>query len=215
MQMASPEAVDLTQETSSMLDLYGISDSDGGAKLQKKGGRALSETRAEFGQMCLTARRLVERGVRVVTICIGGRRGWDQHSNLREGLDHNTQVIDRPIAGLLKDLRQRGLLDSTLVMWGGEFGRTAYAQNNNGRDHFHKGYTYWLAGGGVKGGLSYGETDELGLGVAENPLHIHDLHATMLWQLGLDPERLTYRHGGREQRLTDTHGKVVRALLQA
>ena len=213
MQMASPEAVDLSQESSAMLDLYGISGRDGGAP--KKVSRTLTETRADFGSMCLVARRLVERGVRVVTLCIGGRRGWDQHNNLKEGIEHNAHVIDQPIAALLKDLRQRGLLDSTLVMWGGEFGRTAYAQNDNGRDHFHKGYTYWLAGGGVKGGLSYGCTDELGLNVVENKVHIHDLHATMLWQLGLDPEKLTFRHGGRDQRLTDTSGKVVRELLKA
>ncbi|MDX1948779.1 MAG: DUF1501 domain-containing protein [Pirellulaceae bacterium] len=213
MQVASPEAVDLTQESQATLDLYGITDNDGLGSKTKKGGRGLSETRQDFGSMCLIARRLVERGVRVVTICVGGRRGWDQHSNLKEALEQNCLVIDQPMAALLKDLKSHGLLDSTLVMWGGEFGRTPYAQNDNGRDHFHKGYTYWLAGGGVKGGLSYGTTHELGLDVAENKVHVHDLHATLLWQLGLDPERLTFRYGGRDQRLTDTSGKVVRAIL--
>jgi uncharacterized protein (DUF1501 family) len=212
MQMAAPEALDITKESPKTLEMYGIgTGKDGG----KPAGRGLSMTTSEYGTLCLMARRLVERGVRVITLNVGGRRGWDQHSQVKEGLKHNASVVDQPMAGLLKDLKQRGLLDSTLVLWGGEFGRTPTMQSLAGdsRAHHTHGYTMWLAGGGVKGGLVYGKTDELGLDVVENKVHLHDLHATMLWLMGLDHEKLTYRYAGREQRLTDVYGTVVKELF--
>jgi len=211
MQMSCPEAVDLSKESKATLDLYGISGGKPG--VDKPAARALSYTAQDFATMCLTARRLVERGVRVVTICVGGRRGWDQHNNLKESVQHNAGVIDRGMAALLTDLKRSGLLDSTLVMWGGEFGRTPYAQNGNGRDHFARGFTYWLAGGGAKKGVYYGETDEIGQTITKNPVHVHDLHATVLHLMGLDPEKLTFKYGGRDQRLTDVSGKVVPGII--
>jgi hypothetical protein len=212
MQMTAPEAVDLTQETAETLSLYGITSAKSAAKPKARG---LTQTIGEFGAMCLTARRLVERGVRVVTICVGGRRGWDQHNNLKASIAHNAAVVDQPMAALLTDLRRTGLLDSTLVLWGGEFGRTPTMQSAAGdsRAHHTHGYTMWLAGGGVKPGISYGLTDELGRDIVENKVHVHDLHATLLWQLGLDHEKLTYRYGGRDQRLTDVYGNVVTKIL--
>jgi hypothetical protein len=210
MQMSCPEAVDLSQESQATLDLYGLTQ---GPAAGKPVSRALSESPQEFAGMCLTARRLVERGVRVVTICVGGRRGWDQHSNLKASVEHNARVVDRGTAALLADLRLRGLLDRTIVMWGGEFGRTPYAQGQDGRDHFAKGFTYWVAGGGFRNGTYYGETDEIGLSVMKDPVHVHDLHATVLHQLGLDHRRLSYRYAGRDQTLTDVTGRVVRELI--
>ncbi len=212
MQMSAPEAVDLTKESSQTLELYGVT----GTKPLSRLSRTLTESTADFGRMCLTARRLVERGVRVISISVGGRRGWDQHGKLRAGMEHNAAVIDQPIAALLKDLRQRGLLDSTLVLWGGEFGRTPTAENAqeaDGRAHHPRGYTMWLAGGGVKPGLAYGKTDELGAKIAENKVHIHDLHATLLWLMGLDHRKLTYRYGGRDQTIADIHGNVVEGIF--
>jgi hypothetical protein len=211
MQMSCPEAVDLSKESKTTLDLYGISG--GKPAAGRPAARALSYTAQDFATMCLVARRLVERGVRVITICVGGRRGWDQHSTLKPAVEHNAGVVDQGMAALLTDLRAHGLLDSTLVMWGGEFGRTPYAQGKDGRDHFAKGYTYWLAGGGVKKGTYYGETDEVGMTITKDPVHIHDLHATVLHLMGLDPEKLTYRYGGRDQRLTDVSGKVIPGLI--
>jgi uncharacterized protein (DUF1501 family) len=152
------------------------------------------------------ARRFVEAGVRFVEITHGN---WDHHFRLSNQLPQNCQEIDKPIAGLLQDLKQRGLLEDTLVVWGGEFGRTPYAQNGDGRDHNNKGYTTWMAGGGVKGGFSYGSTDEHGAAAVEDKCHIHDWHATILSLLGLDHEQLTYRYAGRNFRLTDVHGKVI------
>ena len=212
MQMAAPDALDLTHESAMTQRLYGMEVPEGRAG----GGRGgLTQTTAQFGAMCLTARRLVERGVRVVTIDVGGRRGWDQHGNLRVTIAHNARVVDQGMAGLLKDLKSRGLLDSTLVLWGGEFGRTPNMQSLAGdsRAHHTHGYTMWLAGGGVKGGMSYGVTDELGRDVVADKVHVHGLHATILWLLGLDHERLTYRYAGRDQRLTDVHGHVVRGIF--
>jgi len=139
--------------------------------------------------------------------------GWDQHRNLREDHARHARAVDRPIAGLLADLRSRGLLEDTLVAWGGEFGRTPYGQTEDGRDHNHKGYTIWMAGGGVKRGLTFGQTDDYGYEAVENPVHIHDWHATILHLLGLDHERLTYRYAGREMRLTNAKGNVVREIL--
>jgi uncharacterized protein (DUF1501 family) len=166
---------------------------------------------------CLLARRLVERGVRFVELTcplvqpVADR--WDQHSKLEEGHANNARTVDQPIAGLLHDLKSRGLLDQTLVVWSGEFGRTPFAQGTNGRDHNPFGFTIWMAGGGVKKGKVYGATDEYGYKTVENPVEIYDLHATMLHLLGLDHKRLTVRFGGRDMRLTDVHGRVVHDIL--
>jgi uncharacterized protein (DUF1501 family) len=146
-----------------------------------------------------------------VEICQGG---WDHHTNLRDNMVRNCTAIDKPIAGLLADLKSRGMLDDTLVIWGGEFGRTPYAQGTNGRDHNSRGYTMWMAGGGARGGLSYGCTDDYGYEAVAQRMHIHDWHATILHLLGLDHERLTYRHAGRDFRLTDVHGTVAREIVR-
>ena len=168
-----------------------------------------------FGRQCLIARRLVERGVRFIQLTCPGGNGdrWDQHSNLKDGHEKNARSVDRPIAALLADLKQRGLFDSTLVVWSGEFGRTPFAQGTDGRDHNQFGFSIWLAGGGVKGGTVYGATDDFGYKVVQDKVEIHDLHATMLHLFGIDHERLTYRFSGRDMRLTDVHGRVVREIL--
>ena len=210
MQMACPEAVDVAKESASTLALYGIT---GSKKTEKAVRGGLSQSTEEFSTMCLVARRLVQRGVRMVTIGIGGRRGWDQHGNLKASVAHNAGVIDQGVAALIKDLKTHGLLESTIVMWGGEFGRTPYAQGKDGRDHFAKGFTYWLAGGGARRGVYYGETDELGLTITKDPVHLHDLHTTILHLMGLDHEKLTYRYAGRDHRLTDVNGHVVPGLI--
>ena len=199
MQTAVPDLMDLGSETAATRRLYGVDE----------------RPTAIFGHQCLVARRLVERGVRFIEVLCpptGGDR-WDQHSNLREGHENNARATDRPIAGLLKDLKARGLLDSTLVLWGGEFGRTPMAQGTDGRDHNPFGFTMWLAGGGIKGGTIYGATDDYGYHVIENKVEIYDLHATMLHLLGMDHKRLTYRFGGRDMRLTDVHGEVIQGIL--
>ena len=157
------------------------------------------------------ARRLVEAGVRFVEIT--APVGWDHHFILKEELTKSCAATDRPIAALLADLKQRGLLEDTLVIWAGEFGRTPYAQSGNGRDHNNKGYTVWMAGGGVRRGMAYGATDEFGYEAVENPMHIHDWHATILHLLGLDHERLTFNYGGRDFRLTDVYGNVATEIL--
>lgn len=189
-----PEAIDLTRESKQTLEMYGVD--------QKR-----TDT---FGRQCLMARRLAEAGVRFIQLNDGS---WDQHSNLPKGHGRRAEAVDRPIAALLADLKRRGLLEDTLVVWGGEFGRTPEAQNEDGRNHLADGFSFWLAGGGVEGGSTYGETDELGRKVAENPVHIHDLHATILYLLGMDHTKLTYRYAGRDFRLTDVHGHVVRDIL--
>lgn len=194
MQSAVPQVMDLTKESEATRKLYGV-DEDG------------TDT---FGRQCLLARRFVEAGVRFVEV---GSGGWDQHRNLKADHERNAGAVDRPIAGLLADLKQRGLLKDTLVVWAGEFGRTPFAQNSDGRDHNNKGFAIWMAGGGVKGGLSYGSTDDYGAEAVENKVHIHDLHATLLHLIGLDHERLTYRYAGRDFRLTDVHGQVVQGIL--
>jgi hypothetical protein len=199
MQSAVPELTDLHGETRATRALYGLDD-------------RVTET---FGHECLIARRLVERGVRFVEVLCpptGGDR-WDQHSNLRVGHLNNARAVDKPIAGLLKDLKARGLLESTLLIWGGEFGRTPMAQGTDGRDHNPYGFTIWLAGGGVRGGTIYGATDEYGYHVVEGRTEIHDLHATMLHLLGMNHTRLTVRFGGRDMRLTDVHGEVIHGIL--
>jgi hypothetical protein len=193
MQDALPQLMDLGGESEKTLAMYGINENptDG------------------FGRQCLLARRFVEAGVRFVELNHGN---WDHHLRLREQLPTKCSEIDKPIAGLLTDLRQRGLLDQTLVIWGGEFGRTPDAQNGDGRDHNNKGYTTWMAGGGVRGGFSYGATDDHGREAVEDKCHIHDWHATILHLLGLDHERLTYRYAGRNFRLTDVYGEVIKKI---
>ncbi len=194
MQSAMPEAQDLSVESEATMKLYGIDN-------------AVTEN---FGRQCLMARRFLERGVRFVQVTHSDSEvQWDQHSNLYHGHTKNAAEVDRPIAGFLTDLKARGLLDDTLVLWGGEFGRTPTAQGSDGRDHNPHGFTMWMAGGGVKGGMAWGATDEYGYYATENRMHIHDLHATILHLLGLDHERLTFRHAGRDFRLTDVAGRVV------
>ncbi len=194
MQGKLPGVMDLASESAATKDLYGLDD----------------PSTADFGRQCLLARRFVEAGVRFVELTHGD---WDQHRGLKAGHSRNARAVDRPIAGLLADLAGRGLLDTTLVIWGGEFGRTPHGQNADGRDHNNKGYTLWLSGGGVKRGIAYGQTDELGYEAVENPMHVHDLHATILHLLGLDHLRLTYRYAGRDMRLTDVKGVVHKSIL--
>jgi hypothetical protein len=194
MQGKLPVVMEIAGESAATKKLYGLDD----------------PATADFGRQCLLARRFVEAGVRFVELTHGD---WDQHRGLRAGHARNARAVDRPIAGLLTDLRARGLLDDTLVIWGGEFGRTPHGQNADGRDHNAKGFTVWLAGGGVKTGFAYGQTDELGYEAVENRMHVHDLHATILHILGLDHEHLTYRYAGRDMRLTDVKGVVHKSIL--
>jgi hypothetical protein len=194
MQMEAPEHLDLSRETATTLEMYGIDQ----------------PTTDNFGRQCLLARRLSEAGVRFVQV---SHAYWDQHDALREKHQELAAEVDKPIAGLLKDLKARGLLNETLVIWGAEFGRTPTAQGKNGRDHNPHAFTYWMAGGGVKAGVSYGETDEYGFYARENRVHVHDFHATLLHLMGIDHERLTYRFGGRDFRLTDVAGQVVHDII--
>jgi hypothetical protein len=202
MQSAVPEAMNFADETAATRKLYGLD--------------AEYEPTRNYAAVCLAARRLVERGVRFVELtCPGvGADRWDQHSKLVEGHTNNGRAVDQPTAGLLKDLKARGLLESTLVIWGGEFGRTPMAQGSNGRDHNPFGFTMWLAGGGVRGGMTYGATDDYGYYAVEDRTEIHDLHATMLYLLGIDHTKLTYRFGGRDFRLTDVYGNVLHSILK-
>lgn len=199
LQTSAPELMDLSQETAETLALYGCTPAE-----------------ASFARACLLARRLVERGVRFVTIY---HEGWDGHSDVAGNVRGNCEKTDRASAGLVTDLRRRGLLDSTLVVWGGEFGRTPMVEasavlgRSKGRDHHPTAFTMWLAGGGIRPGITHGSTDELGFHVAADEVHVHDLQATILHSLGLDHERLTFRHAGRDFRLTDVHGRVVNAIL--
>lgn len=195
MQAAAPELQDISGETAETLRLYGLDQ----------------DATRNFGRMCLMARRFAERGVRFVQVSHSYK--WDQHSDLRRDLSRNALEVDKPIAGLLKDLKRRGLLEDTLVLWGGEFGRTPTAQGTDGRDHNPQGFTMWLAGAGVKPGFTYGATDDYGYYAVEKKVHFHDLHATILHLLGLDHTRLTYRYAGRDFRLTDVHGEVVSEIL--
>jgi len=200
MQQNAPDVLDLSRETAETLALYGVND------------RATDT----FGRQCLMARRLCEAGVRYIQVTYGDNTAnpaWDQHSNMPKHADH-ARACDKPIAGLLADLKRRGMLEDTIVWWGGEFGRTPFAQDNGtGRDHNPAGFTVWLAGGGFKRGVAVGATDEYGSQAVENKVHMHDLHATILHQLGLDHEKLTFRYSGRYFRLTDVHGRVVREVL--
>lgn len=203
MQLAVPELTDLSEETRQTQEMYGMFDD--------------FPNTATFGRQCLMARRLVERGVRFIEVTCPAGNGdrWDQHSNLVDGHTKNARSVDQPTAALLRDLRQRGLLQRTLVVWTGEFGRTPFAQGRDGRDHNPQGFTTWLAGGGVRGGCLYGATDEFGYRAVENRVEIHDLHATILHLLGMDHERLTFRYSGRDMRLTDVHGEVIHEILNA
>ncbi|MGE0609057.1 MAG: DUF1501 domain-containing protein [Pirellulales bacterium] len=195
MQAAAPDLQDISDETADTLRLYGID--------QPK--------TANFGRQCLMARRFAERGVRFVQ-CTHSYK-WDQHGDLKNGHGNNALEVDLPIAGLIRDLKARGMLHDTLVLWGGEFGRTPVAQGDDGRDHNPQGFTMWMAGGGIKGGIKHGRTDDYGYYAVENKVHFHDLHATMLHLLGLDHTRLTYRYAGRDFRLTDVHGNIVNEIL--
>jgi Protein of unknown function (DUF1501) len=201
MQAAVPGLLDIAAESAATRKLYGLDD----------------DATRSYGTQCLLARRLVERGVRFVEVtppAVAGANRWDQHDKLKEGHEKMARATDRPVAALLKDLKQRGLLDRTLVVWGGEFGRTPVAQGTStGRDHNPYGFTMWLAGGGVKGGILHGATDEYGFHAIASKVEVHDLHATMLHLLGIDHKRLTYRFGGRDMRLTDVHGEVVKEIL--
>ena len=201
MQLAVPDLMNLTEETRETQEMYGIFD-------------AFPNT-TTFGKQCLLARRLVERGVRFIELTCPNGNGdrWDQHANLVDGHTKNAMSVDKPIAGLLSDLKQRGLLGRTLVVWSGEFGRTPFAQGNDGRDHNQYGFSMWMAGGGIRGGTVYGATDEVGYKAVENRAEIHDLHATMLHLMGIDHKKLTYRFSGRDMRLTDVHGEVLTGVL--
>ncbi|MGE0606370.1 MAG: DUF1501 domain-containing protein [Pirellulales bacterium] len=192
MQFAAAEAFDISQEPAQVREEYGTS---------------------HFANGCLLARRLAERGVRFTQIYYGDGQPWDTHRNHDASTRALCQDIDRPMAALLGDLKRRGMLEETLVIWGGEFGRTSTSESQDGRDHNHWGFTTWLAGGGVRGGMAHGATDEFGFRAVADKVHIHDLHATILHLLGLDHERLTYRYAGRDYRLTDVHGRVVREIL--
>ena len=194
MQSQMPAVLDIAKESDATKKLYGVGDRD----------------TDDFGRKCLMARRFIEAGVRFVEV---GSGNWDHHFNLSSALARNCSSVDKPIAGLLTDLKQRGLLKDTLVIWGGEFGRTPYAQGGDGRDHNNKGFTLWMAGGGTKGGTSYGATDDHGAEAVQDKVSIHDLHATILHQLGLNHEKLTFRYAGRDFRLTDVKGEVVKGVL--
>lgn len=198
MQTAMPDAQNVSGESAATKRLYGVDD----------------PVTEDFGRQCLMARRFLERGVRFVQVTHSDSAvQWDQHSNLYQGHTKNAAEVDKPIAGFLTDLKARGLLDDTLVMWGGEFGRTPTAQGTNGRDHNPHGFTMWFAGAGVKGGFAYGATDDYGYFAQEDKMHVHDLHATLLHALGIEHTRLTFRHGGRDHRLTDVSGHVAHKIF--
>jgi Protein of unknown function (DUF1501) len=200
MQTEAPEVLDLSHETQETLDLYGIGD----------------ERTSDYGRRCLLARKLVEQGVRFACVVSGGGPGnmqWDAHSDIEENHVRKAAETDKPVAGLLKDLKRRGMLDSTLVLWGGEFGRSPEAESGKGRDHHNLGFTMWIAGGGIRGGQVVGATDAIGLRAIENPYHFRDIHTTILHQLGLDQHRLAFPHLGRNERLTFVEGKVIREIV--
>jgi hypothetical protein len=201
MQSVVPDLMEMKDETEATRQMYGLD--------------ATTKGTASFARQCLLARRLVERGVRFVELTCPsvGHDRWDQHSNLKSGHEDNARAVDQPIAALLQDLQQRGLLDETLVVWSGEFGRTPFAQGSDGRDHNPFGFSLWLAGGGAKGGSIYGATDEFGYKAIEGKAEIHDLHATMLQLLGLDHKQVTFRFSGRDMRLTDVHGHVIHEVV--
>jgi Protein of unknown function (DUF1501) len=200
MQTEAPAAFDLSTETEATREMYGIG----------------KETTDDYGRRCLLARRMVERGVRFVCVVSGGGPGnlqWDAHEDIEENHVRMAAQTDQPVAALIRDLKQRGLLESTLVLWGGEFGRSPEAQGGKGRDHHNLGFTMWMAGGGVKGGRVVGATDEIGLRAVEKPIHFRDIHTTILHQLGLNQDALSYMHLGRRERLTEVHGSVIKEIL--
>jgi len=197
MQSTGPEAVDLSKETEATKKLYGLDNPD----------------TADFGQNCLLARRLVERGVRFVELYAGSGSGWDAHTDIEGNHSMRCRASDKPIAGLISDLKSRGMLKDTLVVWGGEFGRTPFNEKGNGRDHNPWGFTMFMAGGGAKGGQYIGTTDEIGLRAVERPCHVHDIHASILWLLGLDHISLTYMHNGRAERPTIVGGTLIKELF--
>ncbi len=200
MQMEAPDVLDLSNEPQESLDLYGVG----------------VEPTNDYGRRCLMARRLVEEGVRFVCVVSGGGPGnlqWDAHSDIEENHLRMASETDKPVAGLLKDLKRRGLLDETLVVWGGEFGRSPEAQSDKGRDHHNLGFSMWMAGGGIKGGQAVGATDDIGLRAIEKPYHFRDIHTTMLHQLGLNQNDLSYLHMGRKERLTQVHGRVIPEIV--
>jgi hypothetical protein len=202
MQLTVPEVMSLKSESEATRTMYGMDAKDPHTQT--------------YARQCLLARRLVERGVRFVELTIpmvNGYQRWDAHGNLRENHGNNARAVDQPIAALLRDLKSRGLLDETLVLWTGEFGRTPFAQGGAGRDHNEYGFSLWMAGGGIRPGISYGATDQWGYKAVENPIEIHDLHATILHLLGIDHKRFTHRFGGRDIRLTDVAGRVVKEIL--
>jgi hypothetical protein len=200
MQSEAPEVLDLSRETQETLDLYGVG----------------TEPTHDYGRRCLLARKLVEQGVRFVCVVSGGGPGnmqWDAHDDIEENHLRKAAETDKPVAALLTDLKRRGLLETTLVLWGGEFGRSPEAQSGKGRDHHNLGFTMWLAGGGVRGGQAVGATDAIGLRAIERPYHLRDIHTTILHQLGLDQHRLTYPHLGRKERLTFVEGKLIEEIV--
>jgi uncharacterized protein (DUF1501 family) len=197
MQTHAPEVVDISKESAATRRMYGLDE----------------KPTAEFGMRCLFARRMVERGVRFVQLYCGDTNGWDGHNDVEGNHAKLCAASDKPVAGLLMDLKARGLLDSTLVVWGGEFGRMPMSEAGDGRDHNPHGFSMWMAGGGVRGGTVIGATDEVGLRAVEDRVHAHDLHATILHLMGMDHTRLTYRHNGRNERLTDVAGEVITKAL--
>jgi len=194
MQSAVPDLMDMSDESKETMDLYGIG----------------SKETDNFGRQCLMARRFAESGVRYIELC---HANWDQHGGLKAKLTANCRATDQAIAALIADLKRRDMLKDTLIVWGGEFGRTPHARQLDGRDHNSTGFSFWMAGGGVKGGTRYGRTDDYGIAAVEDKMHFHDLHATMLWLLGLDHKQLTYRYAGRDFRLTDVYGRVVNEII--
>jgi len=200
MQTEAPAVFDISQEPESIKELYGIG----------------KEPTDDYGRRCLLARRMVEKGVRFICVVSGGGPGnmqWDAHDDIEENHLRMSAQTDRPVAGLIKDLKQRGLLDQTLVLWGGEFGRSPESQGSKGRDHHNLGFTMWMAGGGIKGGQIVGATDDIGLRATENPVHFRDVHTTVLHQLGLNQDQLSYMHQGRRERLTEVHGQVIKQIV--
>ncbi|HXJ44469.1 MAG TPA: DUF1501 domain-containing protein, partial [Bryobacteraceae bacterium] len=200
MQTEAPKVFDLNNEPKETLDMYGVGD----------------PTTDDYGRRCLMARRMVENGVRFVCVVSGGggpEAEWDAHNDIEDNHLRMASWTDKPVAALIRDLKRRGLLDSTIVMWGGEFGRSPESEKSKGRDHHNTGFTSWVAGGGFKGGTVYGATDEIGLKAVEKPVHFRDLHTTMLYQLGLSQDALSYMHLGRKERLTEVRGEVIRDII--
>jgi hypothetical protein len=201
MQTEAPEVFDLGKESKETLDLYGVGD----------------PVTDDYGRRCLLARRMVEKGVRFVTVVSGGGAAdteWDAHSNIEGNHKKMASYTDKPVAALIKDLKRRGMLDSTIVLWGGEFGRSPESEKGNGRDHHNTGFTMWVAGGGFKGGTVYGATDAIGLKAVEQPVHFRDLHATLLYQMGLDQDALSYMYLGRKERLTEVRGEIIKDIIR-